>query len=87
MRVLERNCATENDDYRRIRIKPTTYAGYRAAIWEFLYGSGGAALRVADLGFVTRRYGFALYFQTRAGDWDRMQPVLQDFKDSFRAPA
>ncbi len=62
-------------------------SSYRAAIWEFTYSSGGADLRVANLGFITPRYGFALYFQTRAGDWDRLQPVLQAFKDSFKAPA
>jgi hypothetical protein len=84
---LERSFAAENDNYRRIRIEPTTYSGYRAAVWEFTYSSGGADLRVADLGFITPRYGFALYFQTRAADWDRLQPVLQAFKDSFKAPA
>jgi len=84
---LEPSFAAENSGYERIRIAPTTYAGYRAAIWEFTYTSGAATLRVANLGFITPRYGFALYFQTRAGDWDRLQPVLQAFKDSFKAPA
>jgi len=85
--TLEPSFAAENANYERIRIAPTTYAGYRAAIWEFTYTSGSAGLRVANLGFITPRYGFALYFQTRAGDWDRLQPVLQAFKDSFKAPA
>ncbi len=84
---LEKSFAAENAGYERIRIEPTTYKGYRAAIWEFTYTSGGAPLRVVDLGFITPRYGFALYFQTRAGDWDRMQPTFQAFKDSFKAPA
>jgi len=83
---LETSFAAENSNYERIRIQPATYAGYRAGLWEFTYASGGAQLRVANLGFVTPRYGFALYFQTRAGDWDRLQPVLQAFKDSFKAP-
>lgn len=84
---LEKSFATENDNYQRIRIEPTTYNGYRAGIWEFTYTSGGARLHVVDLGFITPRYGFALYFQTRAGDWDRMQSTFQAFKDSFKAPA
>ena len=79
--------AAENAGYQRIRIEPTTYAGYRAALWEFTYTSGGAQLRVANLGFITGRYGFALYFQARAGDWDRLQPLYQAFKESFKAPA
>lgn len=84
---LERSFAAENENYERIRIEPTTYSGYRAAIWEFTYTAGGAQLHVVDLGFITPGYGFALYFQTRAGDWDRMQPTFQAFKDSFKAPA
>jgi serine/threonine protein kinase len=84
---LEKSFAAENDGYQRIRIEPTTYNGYRAGIWEFTYNSGGAQLHVVDLGFITPRYGFALYFQTRAGDWDRMQSTFQAFKDSFKAPA
>jgi hypothetical protein len=84
---LEKTFAAENDNYHRIRIEPTTYSSYRAGIWEFTYTSGGADLRVANLGFITPRYGFALYFQTRAADWDRLQPVFQAFKDSFKAPA
>jgi serine/threonine protein kinase len=84
---LEKTFAAENDNYQRIRIEPTTYNGYRAAIWEFTYTSGGAQLHVVDLGFITPRYGFALYFQTRAGDWDRLQSTFQAFKESFKAPA
>ena len=85
--TLEKSFSAQNANYNRIRIEPTTYAGYRAAIWDFTYSAGGADLRVADLGFITPRYGFALYFQTRAADWDRMQPILQAFKNSFKAPA
>jgi len=83
---LEKSFSAENANYHRIRIEPTSYAGFRAAVWEFTYTSGGADLHVADLGFVTPRYGFALYFQARAADWDRLQPTLQAFKDSFKAP-
>jgi hypothetical protein len=83
---LETSFAASNDNYRRIRIEPTTYAGYRAAVWEFTYTDGGADLHVSDLGFITPKYGFALYFQTKVADWDRLQPTLQAFKDSFKAP-
>jgi hypothetical protein len=83
----ETGFAADNANYHRIRIDPTTYSGYRAAIWEFTYTAGGADLRVANLGFITPHYGFALYFQTRAGDWNSLQPIYQAFKDSFKAPA
>ena len=84
---LEGSFAAEHENYRRIRIEPTTFSGYRAALWEFTYTSGAAELRVANLGFITPRFGFALYVQTRAGDWDRLQSTFEALKASFKAPA
>jgi hypothetical protein len=84
-RDFEPRFAAENPGYRRVRIEPTTYAGFRAAIWEYTYGEGGR-LRAVDLGFVTGTYGFALNFQAPAADWERMQPVFEAFKAGFRAP-
>ena len=84
---FEPRFAAENAGYQRIRIVPTTYAGFPAAIWEFTYGGDGARLRAVDLGFVTGTYGFALNFQTPESDWDRLQPVFEAFKASFRAPS
>ncbi|MGI9033728.1 MAG: serine/threonine-protein kinase [Acidimicrobiales bacterium] len=84
---LEPSFASSNANYRRIQITPTTYEGYRAAIWEYTYSGGGADLHAADLGFVTLGHGFALNFQTAAPDWDRLQPVFEGFKAAFKAPA
>jgi len=78
--------SARNADYKRVQITPTTYQGYRAAVWEYTYAGGGAALRAVDLGFVTPSHGFALNFQSTASDWDRLQPVFDAFKASFRAP-
>ena len=80
---FEPRFAADNPGYQRIRIAPTTYAGFPAAIWEYTYGGQ----RAIDLGFVTGSYGFALNFQTPAGDWDRLQSVFDAFKAGFRAPA
>jgi len=84
---LEKTFAVENPNYRRIQITSTTYAGFRAAIWEFTYTGAGVDLRAVDLGFVAGRYGFALNFQARAEDWERMQPTFEAFKAAFKAPA
>jgi hypothetical protein len=86
-RDFEPRFAAENADYRRVRIEPTTFKGFPAAAWEYTYGDGGARLRAVDLGFVTGDYGFALNFQTREGDWRRMQPIFEAFQAGFRAPA
>ena len=87
-RAFEPSFAAANPGYRQIQITPTTYEGYRAATWEYTYGTGGASLHAVDLGFVVgNRYGFALNFQTPAADWDRMQPEFMAFQRSFRAPS
>jgi len=85
-RDLEPSFAGQNANYKRVQITPTTYDGYRAAVWEYTYSGGGAALRAVDLGFIAGNHGFALNFQTPASDWDRLQPVFAAFKASFKAP-
>ncbi|GAC1374032.1 MAG: hypothetical protein NVSMB4_01140 [Acidimicrobiales bacterium] len=87
-RAFEPSFAAANPGYRQIQITPTTYEGYRAATWEYTYGTGGVSLHAVDLGFVVgSRYGFALNFQTSASDWDRMQAEFMAFQRSFRAPS
>ena len=81
---FEPRFAAENAGYQRVRIEPTTFQGFPAAIWEFTYGDG---LRAVDLGFVTDDYGFALNFQAPEADWERLQPVFEAFQAGFRPPA
>ena len=52
---------------------------------RFTYPAG-ILLHAADLGFITGRYGFALYFQTTDSNWQRLQPLFESFKQSFKAP-
>lgn len=77
-----------HENYEEIRIDPTTFKGMDAAIWEFTFTDGGADLHTLDLGFVTNdgAYGFALYWQTQAGDWDGELPTFEDIQASFIAP-
>ncbi|HVF14588.1 MAG TPA: protein kinase [Acidimicrobiales bacterium] len=84
---FEPRFAADHPGYERIRIEPTTYAGFPAAAWEYTYGGGGFRLRAVNLGFVTDRYGFALNFQTPGAEWDRLRPAFEAFKASFRAPS
>jgi eukaryotic-like serine/threonine-protein kinase len=84
---LEKTFAASHPSYVKIRIAPTTFQEFPAAVWEFTYTDNGVNLRTIDLGFITPRYGFALLFQTRAADWDQLQDVLNSFKAAFRAPA
>ncbi|MDQ6797547.1 MAG: serine/threonine protein kinase [Actinomycetota bacterium] len=84
---FEPTFSARNAGYKRLQITPTTYEGYRAAVWEYTYTGGGADLRAVDLGFVTANHGFALNFQSTASEWDRLQPVFAAFKASFKAPS
>ena len=83
----EKSFAPSHAGYQRLQLAPTTFDGFSAATWEFLYTEGGAQLHALDLGFITARYGFALYFQTKVSDWARLQPSFEAFKASFQAPA
>jgi serine/threonine protein kinase len=84
---LEPSFAAQNPGYHRIQITPTTYQGFRAAVWEYTYSGRGADLHAVDLGFVTPGHGFALNFQTSVADWDRMQATFDGFKAAFKAPS
>ncbi|MDP9387395.1 MAG: hypothetical protein M3Q48_05555, partial [Actinomycetota bacterium] len=81
-----RSFGSRHDEYVEIRIEPTTFKGFDAAIWEYAYSSRGARLHGIDLGMVTGRYGFALNFQTPEGLWEASQPTFEAFKASFVAP-
>ena len=74
-----------HEDYEEIQITPTTFKGSNnAAIWEFTYSEGGAALHAVDLGFVLGGDGYALNFQTHAENWTSSQDLFEAFKASFR---
>ncbi|MBW3657741.1 MAG: serine/threonine protein kinase [Actinobacteria bacterium] len=75
--------AARHDDYRELRIEEVDYAD-AAAIWEYTYRAGGAALHAYNLGFVAGARGYALNFQTRADDWEAMEPMFEDFLRTFR---
>lgn len=79
--------ASRNSGYREIRIEPTTYKGFDAAIWEFTYRRGSTTLHAVDLGFVTGSHGFALNFQTAEASWRSSQPIFDAFKASFEVPS
>ncbi|MDQ4126332.1 MAG: hypothetical protein M3134_12165, partial [Actinomycetota bacterium] len=75
--------AARYDGYEVLRLEETTFQGYPAAVWEFTYVDGGAELHAVDIGVVTDTYGYALNFQTRAEDWEEMQPLFEAIQESF----
>jgi len=81
----EKSFKAQYAGYRRLQLAATTFDGFPGALWEFTYPAG-ILLHAADLGFITGRYGFALYFQTTDSNWQRLQPLFESFKQSFKAP-
>jgi tRNA A-37 threonylcarbamoyl transferase component Bud32 len=82
----EPSFADAHDGYERIQMTPTTFQGYEASLWEYVYSDGGTELHAVNLGFVTDEYGFALNFQTHADDWEASADLFEFFTGSFRAP-
>jgi eukaryotic-like serine/threonine-protein kinase len=86
-RTLERSFSASHDDYQQVRLEPATYKGYEAAIWEFTFTEDGVDLHALDLGFVIGdEYGFALFFQTAAEDWEASRDLFERLQASFRPP-
>lgn len=86
---LSASLEAEKADYQELALYETTYQGMDAAVLEFTYTEGGAALHAIDLAFITPdgEYGMALNFQTHAEDWDSSQDLFEQLKASFRPPA
>jgi len=84
---LSRSFGARHEAYQEIRIEPTTYKGFDAALWEYAYTSGGARLHAVNLGMVTGRYGFALNFQAAESRWAESQDEFEAFKASFQVPS
>ncbi|HEV2809511.1 MAG TPA: serine/threonine-protein kinase [Acidimicrobiales bacterium] len=72
--------ASRYDDYEELRIEPTSYQGYDAALWEYTY----KGLHATNLGIVTPNRGYALNFQTAEGRWDDRQTIRDAFESAFR---
>jgi len=72
-----------HDAYVAVRIEPANYRDYKAALWEYTYRDGNA-LHAYNLGFLADGKGYALNFQTREADWERSEPMFEQFKQAFR---
>jgi hypothetical protein len=73
-------------DYRRLQLSPASYLGYVAALWEFTFNDNNVPTHAVDLGFLTKKYGFALYFQAPSAQWQATLPTFYAFLSSFQPP-
>lgn len=84
---LERSFSAQHpNDYKRLQLSPASFLGNVAALWEFTFAANNVALHAVDVGFLTKKYGFALYFQAPANAWSDLLPTFHAFLGSVRAP-
>jgi eukaryotic-like serine/threonine-protein kinase len=84
---LERRFRTEHPSYERLRLEPTTVEGREAAAWEFTWtDTSGTRLRNSDVAMNVGNRAFALNFQTRADEWERLAFLFDRFRSSFEPP-
>jgi hypothetical protein len=81
--ALSADFAGRREGYQEIRIEPTTFQGYDAALWEFTYVEDGVQLHAYDLGFVTDDRGFALNLQAHESDWAAVQDLWEQLQAGF----
>jgi serine/threonine protein kinase len=85
-RDQEKSFRKSHDGYERIRLESISQPGASdAADWEFRYSDGGARLHALDRARVVDGVGYAVYVQSRDGQWEQSQPLFQQVQDSFRA--
>ena len=83
---LEKRFSVEQASYSRIRMENTDFHNLDAAEWEFTYSKSNVPLHNIDLGVVTGKRSFALNFETRATNWNAVEPLFQRFESSFHPP-
>jgi hypothetical protein len=83
---LERSFSAQHPDYTRLQLSPATYLGHTAALWEFTYTDGNVRVHAVDLGLLTKKYRFTLFFEAGADSWQSLLPTFRGFLSSFQAP-
>jgi hypothetical protein len=83
---LERSFSSQHPDYTRLQLSPATYLGHTAALWEFTYTDGNVRVHAVDLGLLTKKFRFALFFEAPADAWQSLLPTFRGFLSSFQAP-
>jgi eukaryotic-like serine/threonine-protein kinase len=85
-RNLERSFMARHpgDDYRRVRLGPTTFRSVPAAEWEFTFLNEGRLTRGYDITFTAGGRRHAILFQSPANRWAASRDELQAFLAGYR---
>jgi eukaryotic-like serine/threonine-protein kinase len=79
----EQGFSQRQDDYERIRLEPATYRGEDAALWEYTYTDGGAALHAVNLNLLAGERAYALNLQSPAADWEEVGALFPAIAGGF----
>jgi eukaryotic-like serine/threonine-protein kinase len=79
----EQGFSQRQSDYERIRLEPATFRGEDAALWEYTYTDGGAALHAVNLNLLSGDRAYALNLQSPAGDWEEVGALFPAFTGGF----
>jgi hypothetical protein len=85
-RSLERSFMArhQGDDYKRLRLGPTTFRSVPAAEWEFTFLNDGRLTRGYDITFTAAGRRHAILFQSPANRWAASSDELEAFLAGFR---
>jgi eukaryotic-like serine/threonine-protein kinase len=72
------------DDYRRVRLGPTTFKGLPAAEWEFTFLADGRPTRGYDITWRAGGHRHAILFEAGAEQWASSQDELRAFLAGYR---
>ncbi|WP_271219265.1 serine/threonine-protein kinase [Streptosporangium carneum] len=79
----ERYSRSSFNGYKRVRIDKVDYMK-KAADWEFTWNMSSGKARVIDRGFITEGgRGYAIYWHTRADEWDKNLGLFKGFTATF----
>lgn len=70
-----------HDHYHRIRIEDVSYRDYKAADWEFTFGTD---THVLDRGFVAGSRGYAIYVSAPESQWNDTRHVFDVAAQTFQ---
>jgi len=70
--------------YQELSLAEAQFQGHPGALWEFTYSDQGVDLHALDQAFTTGSASYALYFQTRAADFESSRGIAQQLFSTFQ---
>jgi eukaryotic-like serine/threonine-protein kinase len=76
--------AGDFQDYEEVQLTELSFRGEPAALLEYTYVDGGTQLRAYNLNLLSGDRAYALNLQSRAEDWDEVEPMFASMVGGFQ---